>query len=163
MLPLAGISGCAAISEARRRGRSRHHRRLRRPAAVTVGVRRNVRHAADRGGRRRAHGPHPDQGDRRNAGPCAGGRGRDRGIAADRSGCRRAGRPVRRTGSSSPPTSSRCSRTPTALSISPLPAATVAHAALAAQHKLVHIIGTTGLEAADEREDRGGGESPRRS
>ena len=31
-----------------------------------------------------------------------------------------------------------------------VPAATVAHAALAAQHKLVHIIGTTGLSADDE-------------
>ena len=30
------------------------------------------------------------------------------------------------------------------------PAATIAHAALAAQHKLVHIIGTTGLSADDE-------------
>ena len=31
-----------------------------------------------------------------------------------------------------------------------VPAATVAHAALAAQHKLVHIIGTTGLKPEDD-------------
>jgi 4-hydroxy-tetrahydrodipicolinate reductase len=31
-----------------------------------------------------------------------------------------------------------------------IPAATIAHAALAAQHKLVHVIGTTGLSAEDE-------------
>src|SRR5262249_567652 len=30
-----------------------------------------------------------------------------------------------------------------------VPAATIAYAELAAQHKLVHIIGTTGIEAAD--------------
>ena len=40
-----------------------------------------------------------------------------------------------------------------------VPAATVAHAALAAQHKLVHIIGTTGLSADDEGKIAAAGKS----
>ena len=106
-----------AIAHAPSRGRRRpdRDRGLRRPAALIslpargrgdraciaplyppqFRSRSHGRHAACRRRCRRAHGPHAGQGDRRQQGSCARGRGGRRALAADRPGCRRAGGPRR--------------------------------------------------------------------
>ena len=122
---------------------SRRYTRRRKPE------RHHARHAADRGRRRRAHGAHAGQGDRRDAGLMLAGAtegegspllGQDSGVLA--------GLPPNRvivTSEVRPLTLAA-----DAIIDFTVPAATVQLAALAAETHLAHIIGTTGMSAADD-------------
>ena len=84
-----------------------------------------------------------------------------RGVAADRAGCRRARGPAAERRQACAGHQAAARQAPTASSISPFRPRPSATPRSRPKHRLVHIIGTTGLDGERRREDRGGGESPR--
>ena len=165
LLPLAGISSQHQAAAAAFGRRSRHHRRLRRPAAdwrsrssaslpaipaASIRRRNDGRHAADRGRGWRPHGPHADQGHRRDQGPRARRRGRRRWLAA-RLARTRATRRARRHGVSSPATPRRSSTRPTASSTSPCRPRPSRSRRSPPRPAIVHVVGTTGCSADETR------------
>ncbi len=101
--------------------------------------------AGGRMGRTLIHG---DCGDRRRD---ARRRGRRRRLGGDRARRRRARRARHTTASRCAPTSSRCSRRPTACSTSPFRPRPSPSRSSPREHRLVHVIGTTGLTGENDK------------
>ena len=116
------------------------------------GERGDVRHAADRGGCRRAHGAHAGEGDlNETPGLMLAGATEGRGLAVVGAGTRRACRPAARTAcpvTSEVASADACGRRDRRGGLHRSGRDREAFAALAAETHIAHIIGTTGTSAA---------------